>query len=422
MSDRHLDVLLYGRVIGQVTQSHTGAHTFSYAPDYVHDVNATPLSLSMPLAQAPYPGRRIDPFMAGLLPDSDDVRERWANTFGVSAVNYFALLEHMGLDCAGAVQFAPGGHAGPSRGPGGELKVVSDSEVAQRLRDLRSDDSAWTVPGERWSLAGAQGKFTLARDAKGRWCEPLGDAASTHIVKPGVRGYRDQALNEHVCLTAVGACGLSTVSSQYTTFAGEPALVVARYDRRRRADGSIVRVHQEDMCQALSVYPRRKYEASRGPSAARIAALLRSVASEPERDVAEFVRAVIANYLIGAPDAHAKNYSVLLAGRQVRFAPLYDIASALPYDPQRADSEINASAMSIGGRRVFGTVQGRHWDRFADGCRVPRGFVRSEVERIANELPGALEAAFDAFGHSELRERLLTRVSSLAKVTVSELR
>ncbi|QCB92775.1 type II toxin-antitoxin system HipA family toxin [Cellulomonas shaoxiangyii] len=419
--ERHLDVLLYGRVIGHVTQSHSGRHTFTYDAQYAGDVDATPLSLSMPLAPASYPGRRIDPFMAGLLPDSEEVRERWARLFDVSAVNYFALLEHMGLDCAGAVQFV-GARDDEDLARPGRLEPVSDADIAARLRDLRSDDSAWTVPGERWSLAGAQGKFTLARDAQGRWCEPVGDAPSTHIIKPGVPGYRDQALNEHVCLTAVGACGLRAVSTTYTHFDDEPALVVGRYDRRRTADGSVTRIHQEDMCQALSVHPRRKYEASRGPSAADVAQLLREVATDPERDVLELVQAVIVNYLIGAPDAHAKNYSVLLAGPQVRFAPLYDIASALPYDARRADSEITASAMSIGGRRTFGTVEPRHWDRFADGCRVPRDLVRGEVRRLAGQLPGALEAAFDPFADSELRTRMLTRVQSLADVTLAALR
>jgi serine/threonine-protein kinase HipA len=47
--------------------------------------------------------------------------------------------------------------------------------------------------------------------------------------------------------------------------------------------------------------------------------------------VRRFADALIWNWLIAGTDAHAKNYSVLLAGNQVRLAPLYDIASALPY-------------------------------------------------------------------------------------------
>ncbi|GIG40632.1 type II toxin-antitoxin system HipA family toxin [Cellulomonas phragmiteti] len=421
MSDRHLDVVLYERVIGQVTQSHSGRHTFTYDPQYVSDVNATALSLSMPVADATYPGRRIDPYLQGLLPDGDEVRERWAQRFGVSAQNPFALLEHMGLDCAGAVQLVPGGAPGGPHALEGSLERVTDADIGARLRALRADDTAWTVAGERWSLAGAQGKFALTRDVNGAWHEPLGAAASTHIIKPGVVGYRDQALNEHVCMRALALCGLRVASTEYVEFDGQPALVVARYDRRRRADGTVMRVHQEDMCQALSVYPRRKYEASKGPTAADIANLLRRSASDPGHDVHEFVRAVIANYLIGAPDAHAKNYSVLLAGPQVRLAPLYDVASALPYDPRQADSELRDSAMSIGGRRTFGTVEGRHWDRFAALCRVSPDAVRTEVAALAGALPGALEAAFDPFARSALRDRLLTRVRDLSEVTLRTL-
>lgn len=418
MTGRRLEVLLYDRLIGHVTQDRHGRHTFTYAQEYLDLPDATALSLSLPMAAGEHPASRIRPYMAGLLPDSEEVRSRWAARFGVNAANHFALLEHVGLDCAGAVQFIPEGVTANDAGP---LLPLADADIAGRLAALRKDDSAWAVPGDRWSLGGAQGKFALARDRTGRWCEPLGRSASTHIFKPGVAGYRAQALNEHVCLTAAAALGLPAVATEYTEFAGEGSLVVARYDRRRRTDGTVVRVHQEDMCQALAVYPAKKYEASGGPGTARIADLLRRVTAPGRDDVGAFVRAVIFNYLIGAPDAHAKNYSVLVAGRDVRLAPLYDIASGLPYEPQVAGSEIHQSAMSIGGRREFGSVEGRHWDRFAAACRVPVDFVREQVRAQATDLPGALEVSFAGHEAEPLRERMLVAVADLTARTMAGL-
>ncbi|WP_051702831.1 type II toxin-antitoxin system HipA family toxin [Oerskovia turbata] len=418
---RELIVLLYGAAIATVTQDRHGRHQLTYAQD--HDgVDATPLSLSMPVGARTHGGRVLDAYMAGLLPDSQAVRERWADRWGVSPENSFALLERMGLDCAGAVQFVAPDQVDQALTRPEDLRALTDGDVAERLAALRKDDSSWAAPGERWSLGGAQGKFTLARNRDGAWFEPTGGAASTHIVKPGVSGYRDQALNEHLCLLTAVACGLSAASTQFLTFDDQPALVVARYDRRRRGD-DIVRIHQEDLGQALSVYPRKKYEASGGPGVGRIATLLRDRASDADTDVRRFVSGVIFNYLIGAPDAHVKNYSVLLAGPQVRLAPLYDVASALPYDITDPDSELDRAAMSIGGHRVFGAVHGRHWDKMARSCRVPVPDVRANVTRLAHDLPGALERVVSKHvsGHDELGTRLVDRVRALCRATLDTL-
>jgi serine/threonine protein kinase HipA of HipAB toxin-antitoxin module len=69
----------------------------------------------------------------------------------------------------------------------------------------------------------------------------------------------DHDLNEHLCLDAARRAGLTTARTAVSRFDDETAVVVTRYDRLER-DDCIVRVHQEDLCQALSVPPDRKYE------------------------------------------------------------------------------------------------------------------------------------------------------------------
>jgi len=158
----------------------------SFAYDAAADAGqAVALSLSMPLGTPSYAPSRIVPFLEGLLPDSSEVREAWARRFGVSPPNAFALLSHIGRDCAGAVEF-----------------------VAGDLFDLALDPIGWQVSGERWSLAGAQSKFTLAQLPLGEWRETERATPSTHIIKPGIGEYLHQALVEHVSMQAARAVGL----------------------------------------------------------------------------------------------------------------------------------------------------------------------------------------------------------------------
>lgn len=412
-----LHVLLDQKHAGDVTQSPTGNLTFAYDPDYLSNPAATPLSLSMPRGRGTFRQRTVRAYLNGLLPDREDVRERWGRQFGVNPANPAALLSHMGLDCAGGVQFTPND---PNLTFARESTItpVSDAHIATRLRALRRDTSGWTVPGERWSLAGAQAKFALARTVDGAWFEPSGAEPSTHIFKPGIPGYRDQALNEHLCLQACSALGIAAARTEIMEFDGEVALVATRYDRTR-TENQVVRLHQEDMCQALSVPPHRKYETSGGPTAQQISTLLRD-AGVPERDLSRFADAVIVNYLLGAPDAHAKNYSVLLRARQVRLAPLYDVASALPYDAQDSGHELDRAAMSIGGEKIFGRVTGRHWARFARAIGMNEDQVLTRVRDIANALPDALNDVAQGY-RGPLSQRLTTSVAQLTATSLAHL-
>jgi len=210
------------------------------------------------------------------------------------------------------------------------VEPVSNDEVAALLRGLRRDSGAWHPNAQSgWSLAGAQPKLALAYDELTRgWAIPSGSRATTHILKPAIVGLDDHDLNEHLCLAAARALGLRAADSKVVRFGSEQALVVRRYDRPL-IDGVVVRVHQEDFCQALGVHPQRKYQSDGGPTVDDLVGVLGSAGSQRD-DIGHLLRAVAYNWLILCTDAHAKNYSLLLSGRQVRLAPLYDLASAPP--------------------------------------------------------------------------------------------
>ena len=418
MSGRRLIVVLYGRVIGAVERN-GGTMSFTYDEEYRASPTATPLSLSMPIAGSRYTNRIVEAYLRGLLPDNDDVRRRWAHEFGIRDRDTFGLIAAIGRDAAGAAQFIPEDDY-PQALTQGSVEPISTKVIAARLRRLREDGAAWHAQGDHWSLAGAQSKFTLrALDSRrGGWGIAHGAEPSTHIVKPGISSIPNQALIEHVSMRTFAALGLTVAATEYTEFENEPAIIITRFDRRKR-DGVWERIHQEVLCQSFALDPSRKYEADQGPGVQRIGRLLRDVAG-PDA-VTDFTRAVIANYLIGAPDAHAKNFSVLLASSSVRFASLYDVASGLTAS---RDGELRypTSAMSIGGERLFGNVHGRHWKKFATAVGISDETVRGWVVELAERTPDAVSDSIGALprairGGPELRA-LPRRIQRLCEMTL----
>jgi serine/threonine-protein kinase HipA len=403
-------VILDDVVAGTLTRLSGGRLRFDYDASYQERSGPTPLSLSMPAQVRSHPDQQINPWLWGLLPDNEQVLRRWGREFHVSASSAFSLLATpIGEDCAGAVRFTPPDERERVLGRTGEVMWLTEDDVASRLRELREDSTAWlgrTFTGQ-FSLAGAQAKTALLFDGS-RWGVPSGPIPTTHILKPAIAGLDDHDLNEHLCLDAARRAGLIAARSTIGRFADETAVVITRYDRIRDAEKRIARVHQEDLCQALGVPPGGKYQNEGGPTPARIARLFRDAMTPQagEEAVRRFADALIWNWLIAGTDAHAKNYSVLLAGNQVRLAPLYDIASALPYGTHERKLRL---AMKIGSSYdVF--LQRSRWpdaardlgldadalverarelaritpDAFADAASAP------EVEALQRDLPGQL--------------------------------
>lgn len=413
-----LIVLLNGREIGQVTRDRRGRLRLLYADDWREADGAFPLSLSMPLAAAEHGHKPVEAFLWGLLPDNDNVLNRWAQRFQVSARNPFALISNVGEDCAGAVQFVrPERLQGVTAESPPEIDWLDEAGIAERLRALRADHSAWRIPRDtgQFSLAGAQPKTALLYE-NGRWGVPSGRMPTTHILKPPTGDFDGHAENEHVCMHLASALGLITASSQVMRFEDQVAVVIERYDRERTEDG-LVRVHQEDMCQALGILPTLKYENEGGPGIRAIADLIRTVSGSPDEDVRRFVDATAFNWLIGGTDAHAKNYSMLIGAQgRARLAPLYDIASILPYD---FDLQKIRSAMKIGGEYRMRDIGPRQWRKLATDLRLDEDALLQRIREFARTLPDALSnigatAKAEGLDHP-LIERLAASLTERAK-------
>jgi serine/threonine-protein kinase HipA len=413
-----LVALLNGREIGRVTRDGRGRLTFVYAEDWRQAQGAYPLSLSMPLAAAEHGHKPVEAFLWGLLPDNTAVLDRWARRFQVSARNPFALMNHVGEDCAGAVQFVRPERLDDVLGQGPpEIEWLDEAGVAERLRALRADHAAWRIPRDmgQFSLAGAQPKTALFYE-NGRWGVPSGRTPTTHILKPPTGEFDGHAENEHVCMHLASALGLITANSQVMRFEDQVAIVIERYDRQRTKAG-LVRVHQEDVCQALAIPPTVKYENEGGPGARAIVDLIRTFSGRPAEDVPRFIDALAFNWLIGGTDAHAKNYSMLIGeGGRARLAPLYDIASILPYD---FDLQKIRSAMKIGGEYRIRDIGPRQWRKLAKDVRLDAELLMPRIRDLAREIPDALadvcrKAEADGLDHP-LIERLSRMITERAQ-------
>jgi serine/threonine-protein kinase HipA len=407
-----LAVLMEDQHAGTLQRAQGGRLTLTYNEHYRQRDGATPLSLSMPLQIPTHRGAALSAWLTGLLPDNDAVLRRWAREFHANAKSPFSLLgTRVGEDCAGAVCFAKPEELEQALKRPGSVAWLTEEQVAERLRELREDNTAWlgrTFTGQ-FSLAGAQAKTALLHE-DGRWGVPSGAAATTHILKPAVTGLDDHDLNEHLSLVAARACGLTAASTRLVMFREQSAVLVRRYDRRI-TDGHVSRVHQEDICQALSVPPARKYQSEGGPGPRQIAALLTRAlpARAGKAAVWQFARALAFNWLIAGTDAHAKNYSLLLAGGQVRLAPLYDIASALPYGTHERELRL---AMSIGGDYRLVNYK-NPWPAAARDLGLDPETLHDQVMELTSRVADAFADAADAEDVKALGRPLPARLLDL---------
>lgn len=390
---------LDGEAIGVVEQSAGGALSFTYDADYRSRRDATPLSLSMPLVRAGHKNKPVRAFLQGLLPDSPGRIAELAREYRVSASNPFALLSHIGRDAAGAVQLLPPGEASADAAERqGEVRELSDTDFAELVADLVRNGDTWgrRADNARWSLPGAQPKVALFRTEAGRWAVPQDSTPTTHILKPSVAPYSDHHINEFMTMDAARALRLHVADDfLVSTERGDAVFVSARYDRRLE-EGRWHRLHQEDICQALSVPPDMKYQSEGGPGIAAIARLINSLPdAEDRRDNAKrFYEALVFSVASLGTDAHAKNYSLLLRRDRAALAPLYDLGSYAPY--RAAGGGTPKLAMSIDGEYSVGRIGLDALVATARRLGVDREWADARAREITGGIVGAYAAAADA--------------------------
>jgi serine/threonine-protein kinase HipA len=421
-----LNIFLNDRHVGVLIRATSGAIEFAYDEAWLAWEHTMPVSLSLPLSTRRYVGAPVLAVFENLLPDSDQIRRRLAERVGARGTDAFSLLERVGHDCAGALQFLPGDEQ-PSSTRTIDGAALDDGDIEALLANLfraplgvdREVDEHFRI-----SIAGAQEKTALLWH-EGRWFRPHGITPTTHILKPEIAvpksgiGLANSVENEFYCMKLMEALGFPTAPCQITTFGTRKALVVERFDRLWTRDGRLLRLPQEDCCQALSVRPTMKYQAHGGPGVLQIMNLLIG-SSDPAADRLTFFRAQIAFWLLGATDGHAKNFSMFLRpGGTFQLTPLYDVLSAQPMvDTRQIGRNAFKLSMAVGnsGKYRLNEIHGRHFVETGKTCGLSptqigqtldemRQQIVTAIETVNTNLPGDFPPALVASIADEARNR-----------------
>ena len=201
--------------------------------------------------------------------------------------------------------------------------------------------------------------------------------------------------NEYLCLKILNALDLPAANAEMQTFGDRRVLIVERFDRLWTKDRRLLRLPQEDSCQALSVPPSLKYESDGGPGITDILKLLRG-SDEPLSDQRSFLKANIVFWLMGATDGHARNFSIFLSpGGRFRMTPLYDVISAQPsVDSKQILWKQFRLAMAFGTKRHYQIRQiaPRHFFQTADQAGVGRQVIESVIQELRDGTVSAVES------------------------------
>jgi len=333
-----LNLWMNGQFVG-TWSINKGKHHLQYANEWVTSPHGRMVSLSLPFqpGNQPISGEVVENFFDNLLPDNQDIRRRIQSNYHTRNVSAFELLNEIGRDCVGAIQLLPEGME-PTDWKQINARPLTEQKIEKHLNDATST----ALPSEeqdefRISIAGAQEKTALLWH-NNQWNLPLGSTPTSHIMKlplglvGNMRADMSTSVeNEWLCSMIMRAYKIPTASCEIMHFGGSKALVVQRFDRRLAGhENSLLRLPQEDMCQALGFPPSQRYENDGGPGMANILELLRGSSQAP-LDRINFYKAQILFWMLAAVDGHAKNFSIFLeASGTYRMTPLYDVLSAWP--------------------------------------------------------------------------------------------
>jgi serine/threonine-protein kinase HipA len=402
-----LHVHYHGKQVGELHQTETGRLSFEYNKEWLSSEAPRAISYSLPLREAAFEEHECIGFFGGLLPEENN-RVLIANNLGITAKNDFAMLKEIGGECAGAISLLE--NSAELNDQTAHYKRVSDSELEALLLKLPKTPLLAGMREIRLSLAGAQNKLALFKDADG-FAIPLNEAPSSHILKPDSLHFPNLVDNEAYCLRLAAQCNLPTAEAEVIHIAEQRCLLIKRYDRSNEG-GNLTRRHQEDFCQALGIPSRLKYQAEGGPSFENCLGLVREASSQPARDLITLFEASIFNYLIGNNDAHGKNFSLLYSPIEqsfhARLAPLYDLVCTA-YFPDLSPK----MAMRIGKAYVPAELRRKHWEAFWEQVGFSTKRALTQALNFAEKVKASLTTAPNNEIEAEIQSIISERIGAL---------
>ncbi|MCZ0962388.1 HipA domain-containing protein [Paracoccus benzoatiresistens] len=370
--------------VGEIETPDGEAPYFEYADAWLADVDAFPLSSTMPKSEKRHGWRTLAPWLINLLPENSDDLKAIARNLDVPSEDVLALLERVGRDTSGAISFAQRGERGAD-----VIPVNGEGDLVRIIEELPAKPFLAGDEGVSMSLAGVQTKLAVRVSEDGCLGIPINGAASSHILKPDSPRLAGGVQNEALCLTLARLCGIE--APEVTTGrAGERTyLLVTRYDRVMSGK-DLRRTHQEDFCQALGYPPSAKYQHGAGYKGKKVKfrdMMDRLRALNPSEAETLWDRMVF-NVLCCNTDAHAKNYSIHIFGDAYEMTPIYDVMCAeawpgiTPY-----------LAFDVDSQRKWRDIEGRHWAREARACGFAARFGPESAGNMARRILSNLDEA-----------------------------
>jgi serine/threonine-protein kinase HipA len=403
---RSLAVWTNGQRVGLWSFNRRGAHAFQYDAEWMQHAGGRPLSLSLPFTgEQVLRGERVRNFFDNLLPDSEAIRLRIASRFRTDSAEAFDLLQAIGRDCVGAVQLL-GADETPKDVQNITGTPLSETDIeALLIQTTRSGPFSNLEEADdlRISLARAQEKTALLWH-QGQWMRPHGATPTIHILKLplGLVGHRladfsSSVENDWLCMNLLSAFGLPVAKTQILRFGSQKVLSVERFDRQLHSSGGwLMRLPQEDFCQVKGLSSHLKFEADGGPGLTDLAGVLQG-SVHSDKDLTTLLTAQLLFWLLGAPDGHAKNFSVRVfpLGRYA-LTPLYDVMSIWPLEgngPNQFSIFKAEMAMAVlGGNKhyLFKDILRRHFNSMA-AKHFLRVDAEDAIQRVLTTVPGAID-------------------------------
>ncbi|OEE73751.1 type II toxin-antitoxin system HipA family toxin [Vibrio ordalii] len=426
-----LIVYINNTKIGHLTKVTDGRMQFCYDEKWLAQSDAYPISISLPLQIQPHRGDPVANYFENLLPDLTSVRRNLQNRYQTTSTHVFDLLHAIGRDCVGSLSLLPANevHNGLASSRLEPLSVrnlhniVTAHEYQYPLGMSNKHDF-------RITISGAQEKTALVK-IKNDWFLPSLDYPSTHILKFPIGFIQQPAAtldmtgsveNEYFCIKLAEAMGFQVPKIEILQVEGMKALVIERFDRHCSQDGNaLIRLAQEDMCQVFSLPSRFKYQSDGGVGIKEIMQLL-SRSRCADNDCDDFMRFQVFQWLIGATDGHAKNFSIFIeANGAYRLTPFYDIMSAFPTSSGRGINTrklklaMALKSTSSGNKWHLEKIYPRHFIATAETvgfCTVRMQEILEEfvdtfpnaIEQVVNQLPNGFPAQIkDSIASNSLR-------------------
>lgn len=367
-----LNVLLYDDLIGTITHVGNDRSLFAFTEAYIEDADRSTLSLGFKdsfgelISDFKPTQTKLLPFFSNLLPEGE-MRRYLAGRANVNPEREFFLLWVLGQDLTGAISI---------KSADGEEFPPSDSESL----DGNEENKDGVM---RFSLAGVQLKFSAVQHAPGGLTIPASGMGGSWIVKLPSSKFENVPENEFSMMELAREIGMNVPETQLlnvgdiekipdgigqfgSSIKNQRVFAIKRFDR---IEGESL-VHIEDFAQVFGVYPHDKYKKASMRNIAEVIGI-----EGQEEDIAEFIRRLVFNTLIGNADMHLKNWSLIYSDkRSASIAPAYDFVSTIPYIPD------DNAALKVSRSKKFSEFTMDELSHLAAKARLPEKLVLNTVE------------------------------------------